>query len=98
VANTPMKLYKLGSQGEGAGSHINGGLEQTPVVDTFLIAQDFSLTCYYYKMILKSKLLPLLVLSLGTSCVGHDGHDKDQIPLDYVRFPYQAAYPGDDSG
>ena len=49
-------------------------------------------------MIFKSKLLPLLVLSLGTSCVGHDGHDKDQMPLDYVRFPYQAAYPGDDSG
>ena len=49
-------------------------------------------------MIFKSKLLPLLVLSLGTSCVGHDGHDKDQMPMDYVRFPYQAAYPGDDSG
>jgi hypothetical protein len=49
-------------------------------------------------MIFKSKLLPLLVLSLGTSCVAHDGHDKDQMPLDYVRFPYQAAYPGDDSG
>ncbi|KAN0111196.1 agmatinase [Russula decolorans] len=37
-------------------------------------------------MIFKSKLLPLLVLSLGTSCVGHDGHDKDQMPMDYVRF------------
>ena len=49
-------------------------------------------------MVFKSKLLPLLVLSLGTSCVGHDGHDKDQMPMDYVRFPYQAAYPGDDSG
>jgi hypothetical protein len=98
VANTPMKLScKLGSQGEGEGSRINGGLEQTPVVDTSLIAQVFSLT-RYYKMISKSKLLPLLVLSLGTSCVGHDGHDKDQMPLDYVRFPYQATYPGDDSG
>jgi len=50
------------------------------------------------EMIFKSKLLPLLVLSLGTSCVGHDGHDKDQMPMDYVRYPYQAAYPGDDSG
>lgn len=89
---------KLGSQGEGEeGLHINGGLDQTPVLDTSLIAQVFSLT-RYYKMISKSKLLPLLVLSLGTSCLGHDGHDKDQMPLDYVRFPYQAAYPGDDSG
>ncbi|KAF8470947.1 arginase family-domain-containing protein [Russula ochroleuca] len=48
-------------------------------------------------MIFKSKLLPLLVLSLGTASVGHDDHDKDQMPLDYVRFPYEAAYPGDDS-
>jgi hypothetical protein len=49
-------------------------------------------------MYFKSKLLPLFLLSLGTSCVGHDSHDKDQMPLDYVRYPYQAAYPGDDSG
>ena len=49
-------------------------------------------------MIFKSKLLLLLVLSLGTYCVGHGGHDEDQMPMDYVRFPYQATYPGDDSG
>jgi hypothetical protein len=57
-------------------------------------------------MVFKSKLLvPLLVLSLaGTSCVvghgggGHDGKDEDQMPLDYVRYPYQAKYPGDDTG
>lgn len=49
-------------------------------------------------MIFKSKLLPLLALSLGTSCVGHGDHDKEQMPLDYVRYPYQAVYPGDDSG
>ena len=50
-------------------------------------------------MVFKSMLLPLLVLSLGTSCVGHGEHDKDdQMPLDYVKYPYQAMYPGDDSG
>ena len=49
-------------------------------------------------MVFKSKLLPLLVLSLATHCVGHGDHDKDQMPLDYVRFPYQAMYPGDDTG
>lgn len=46
----------------------------------------------------KLTLLGLLLLSFGTSCAGHDGHDKDQMPLDYVRYPYQAMYPGDDSG
>ncbi len=49
-------------------------------------------------MIFKYKLLPLLLLSLGTSSLGHDDHEKDQMPLDYVRFPYQATYPGDNSG
>jgi len=48
-------------------------------------------------MIFTTKLLPLIVLSLGISSAGHDDHDKDQMPLDYVRFPYQAKYPGDDS-
>ena len=48
-------------------------------------------------MSLKLTLFSLFVLSLGTSCVGHAGHDEDQMPLGYVRFPYQATYPGDDS-
>ncbi|KAH8979402.1 agmatinase [Lactarius akahatsu] len=50
-------------------------------------------------MTVKLTLLGLLLLSLGTFCVGHDGHDEDQMPLDYVRYPYQAAaaYPGDNS-
>ncbi|KAI0051507.1 agmatinase [Auriscalpium vulgare] len=26
---------------------------------------------------------------------GHDDHDELQMPLDYVRYPYQATYPGD---
>ena len=52
-------------------------------------------------MLSKLTLLGLLVMSHGMSCVGHDDnhdHDKDQMPLDYVRFPYQATYPGDNSG
>lgn len=51
------------------------------------------------RMLSKFTLLGLLVISRGMSCVGHDDHDKDQMPLDYVRYPYQATYyPGDDSG
>ena len=49
------------------------------------------------EMSLKLTLFSLFVLSLGTSCVGHDGHDEDQMPLGYVRYPYQATYPGDGS-
>ncbi|EIW75121.1 agmatinase [Coniophora puteana RWD-64-598 SS2] len=37
--------------------------------------------------------LPLLFLL--PFVLAHDGHDEDQIPLGYVRFPYQATYPGD---
>lgn len=44
----------------------------------------------------------LVLLSLLTSVAivsSHDGHVDDlQMPLDYVRFPYQARYPGDDEG
>ena len=28
----------------------------------------------------------------------HDGHDALQMPLGYVKYPYQAVYPGDDTG
>ena len=58
--------------------------------------------CEYlsHTMIFKPTLLGLLVTSLAMPCVGQDDHDhhKDQMPLDYVRFPYQATYPGDNSG
>lgn len=47
------------------------------------------------------KALTCLVLftSIVTHVCAHDGHDHDtQMPLDYVRFPFQAVYPGDDEG
>lgn len=43
-------------------------------------------------------LLELLTLSAVT-VLGHDGHDHGlQMPMDYVRYPYQAVYPGDNEG
>lgn len=44
---------------------------------------------------------PLLALVLAaiTLVSAHDDHDHGlQMPLDYVKFPYQAVYPGDDEG
>lgn len=42
----------------------------------------------------------ITLASLAASlCAAHDGHEHDQIPMDYVRFPYQAKlYPGDNDG
>lgn len=40
-----------------------------------------------------------LLATLVSVVVAHEGHDHDmQMPLDYVKFPYQAAYPGDNEG
>ena len=33
---------------------------------------------------------------VSLACESHD--DSLQMPLDYVRFPYQARYPGDNEG
>lgn len=36
---------------------------------------------------------------LAASVLAHDGHDHaDQMPLGYVKYPYQAVYPGDNEG
>ena len=41
-------------------------------------------------------LLSVVIISVHA----HDEHEHDmQMPLDYVKFPYQAAYyPGDNEG
>ncbi|THH12585.1 hypothetical protein EW146_g7557 [Bondarzewia mesenterica] len=46
------------------------------------------------------KLLTVSILTLYFSLVSttHDHHHENQMPLDYVRFPYQAVYPGDNDG
>lgn len=43
-------------------------------------------------------LLASLVLTAVALVCAHDGHDHDQMPLGYVKYPYQAMYPGDDTG
>lgn len=44
--------------------------------------------------------LVVFVASAVASVHAHEDHDHDmQMPLDYVKFPYQAAYyPGDNDG
>ncbi len=37
-----------------------------------------------------------LFISLSTSVVAHD--HSNQMPLDYVKYPYQAVYPGVNEG
>lgn len=39
----------------------------------------------------------LLSISVGAH-VAHDHDLTDQIPLGYVKYPYQATYPGDNEG
>jgi len=38
----------------------------------------------------------VLFTSLSTSVVAHD--HSNQMPLDYVKYPYQAVYPGVNEG
>jgi len=36
---------------------------------------------------------------LAATVFAHDGHGHDdQMPLGYVKYPYQAVYPGDNEG
>jgi agmatinase len=36
---------------------------------------------------------------LVATVFAHGSHDHaDQMPLDYVKYPYQAIYPGDNEG
>jgi hypothetical protein len=37
---------------------------------------------------------------LVATAFAHSGHNDhaDQMPLDYVKYPYQAVYPGDNEG
>lgn len=46
------------------------------------------------------KLIVYITLLIGAATTfAHEGHGDDaQMPLDYVKFPYQAQYPGDDTG
>ena len=40
----------------------------------------------------------ILLLAIISPSFAHDHDHNDQMPLDYVRFPYQALYPGDNDG
>jgi hypothetical protein len=46
---------------------------------------------------MKFLLSIIYFIFLLASATGHD-HNEPQMPLDYVKFPYQAVYPGDGEG
>ena len=36
---------------------------------------------------------------LAVTASAHDSHEHvDQMPMNYVKYPYQAVYPGDNEG
>lgn len=47
---------------------------------------------------MKSQTVTLFALVFAAVGFAHDHHPEDQIPLNYVKYPYQAMYPGDDEG
>ena len=52
-----------------------------------------------FPMIYPLAAFSVLLVVPAALVAAHDGHDHDlQMPLDYVRYPYQAIYPGDDEG
>jgi len=57
------------------------------------INSEMSIHGPWYNM---KRLIFALFTSLSTSVVAHD--HSSQIPLDYVKYPYQAVYPGSNEG
>lgn len=47
---------------------------------------------------MKSPLLNIAFASSVIFVAAHEGHGSDQMPLGYVKYPYQAVYPGDNTG
>ncbi|KAG2042772.1 agmatinase [Suillus americanus] len=45
---------------------------------------------------MKLQTVTLFALVFAAVGLAHDHHHEDQIPLNYVKYPYQAMYPGDD--
>jgi agmatinase len=47
---------------------------------------------------MKSHFATLFALAFAVVSFAHDGHHEEQIPMNYVKYPYQATYPGDNEG
>ena len=47
---------------------------------------------------MKLSLATVQFALLFAFAIGHEHSDDTQMPLGYVKYPYQATYPGDDSG
>ena len=47
---------------------------------------------------MKFQFATLFALVFAAVGLAHDSHHEDQMPMNYVKYPYQAMYPGDDEG
>ena len=48
---------------------------------------------------MRTQLSVLVATALAHVAIAHDGHQHgEQMPLGYVKYPYQAMYPGDNEG
>lgn len=57
---------------------------------------DIHLSRTFYTM--KSPFLYIAFVSSVIFVAAHEGHESNQMPLGYVKYPYQAVYPGDNTG
>lgn len=47
---------------------------------------------------MKTSFVLSLIFVLPSLTNAHDDDHNDQMPLEYVKYPYQAVYPGDNEG
>lgn len=48
---------------------------------------------------MRAQLYVFVAAALASVAIAHDDHEHGgQMPLGYVKYPYQAMYPGDNEG
>ncbi len=67
------------------------------------LANELTRSASALSIIPTSATMKLITSLTGVAClmgfvIAHEGHEELQMPLEYVRYPYQAHYPGDNDG